>query len=118
MNTKNILIISDAGNQYYWSALANEIKNNIGPVRIVLDKDISLWRINHPYDVIVMDVSNIEDLHHLIPEIHHEQPRSRIIIISSTPTWKETREVIQLGAASLIRKSSNLDELINELQPL
>jgi DNA-binding NarL/FixJ family response regulator len=118
MNTKKVLIVSDLGNQNYWNALTNEIKEKIGAVNIVLDKDLSWRRGNHPYDVIMMDISNLEDLHRLIPEIHHEQPRSRIIILSSTPTWKFTREVIRLGAATLIRKNSNLDEIISELGTL
>jgi len=118
MNTQKVLIVSDANNQYYWISLTKGIRKNIGPVRIVLDKDISQQWDNHLYDVIVVDVSNIEDLHRLIPEIHQEQPRSYIIIVSSTPTWKQTREVIRLGAANLIRKSTDLDEVIQALQPL
>ena len=84
----------------------------------MLDKDISRRKIEHIYDVIVMDISDIEDLYCLIPKIHYEQPRSRIILVSSTPTWKQTREILRLGAKNLIRKSSNLDEVIHELQPL
>jgi DNA-binding NarL/FixJ family response regulator len=118
MNTKKVLIVSDSGNRYYWSALTNEIEKKIGPVRIVLDNDISRRINNHSYDVIVVDVSNIEDLYRLIPKIHHDQPRSRIIIVSSSPTWEQTRDVIHLGAAKLIRKNSDLDEVINELRPL
>lgn len=115
MNNKKILIVSDAENQYYWSALTNEIKEKIGPVHILLDKDLSWKKIDDRYDVVMMDISNIEDLHNLIPGIRHDQPESRIIIISTTPTWKETRQVIRLGASNLIRKSFNLDEIINEL---
>ena len=115
MNTKKVLIVCDSENQHYWSSLTNKIKEKIGTVSILMDKDYSQQKINHPYDVIVMDISNIEDLHSLIPKIHHEQPGSRILIVCSTPTWKQTREVIRLGASNLIRKSSNLDEVINEL---
>jgi DNA-binding NtrC family response regulator len=118
MKTKKVLIVSDAGNQNYWRGLTNAITEKIGPVRIVMDKDIPALRFNNSYDLIVVDVSDIGDMHRLIPEIHQKQPTSRIAVISSTPTWKHTREVIRLGAASLIRKSYNPDEVIDELRQL
>jgi len=118
MNTKKVLIICDSEYQYHWGGLANAIKGKVGAVDIILGNDISQWWNNHQYDVIVVDVSNIENLYSLIPEIHNELPSGRIVIVSSTPTWKQTREVIRLGAFNVIRKSSNLDEFINELQLL
>jgi DNA-binding NtrC family response regulator len=118
MKTKDVLIISDAENQGYLKALADAIREKIGPVRTVMDRDVAPgWNGRH-YDVIVVDVSNLESLYRLIPEIHRDHPKSHIIIISSTPTWKQTREVIRLGAANLIRKSSDLDEIIDELRLL
>jgi DNA-binding NtrC family response regulator len=118
MNTTKILIVSDAENQPYWNALVSKIEEQIGPVRLIQDKEISRWGINLPYDVILVDVSNLADLHRLIPKIHHQRPESRIIIVSSSLTWKQAREIFHLGAANLIRRSPDLDELIKELQPV
>lgn len=118
MKTKHVLIICAAGNQSYWHNWINKIKEELRSVSIDIDKDISRRKNNNAYDMIVVDVSNIEDLRRLIPEIHHEQPQSRILVVSSTPTWKQTREVIRLGAANLIRKNSNLEEVIKELESL
>ena len=118
MTSKKILIVSDAGNKPYWDASADEIREEIGPVTVVPDTQVSTRAASHRSDVILIDISSIADLHELIPRIHQEQPESRIITVSSTPTWKQAREVLRLGAANLIRKSSNLDEVISELRAL
>jgi DNA-binding NarL/FixJ family response regulator len=115
---RNYLIVSDSGNQPYWSSMVTLMKAKVGSVQIILDEDFMRIKIKQPFDVIVVDVSNIEDLHTLIPQIHREQPSGRIIVVSSTPTWKQTREVIRLGAANMIRKSSNVDEVIAELRAM
>jgi len=115
MNNKKILIISDIENLPYWRAIANNIKEKIGPVRIYVDEKFFLQMFEETYDLILVDISNIENLYNMIPKIHHEKPKSRIIIVSSTPTWKQTREFIRLGAANLIRKRSNQDDFIDEL---
>jgi len=118
MSKKRTLIVSDDGNQNYWLKITEEIKNQIGPVRNVSDKDVSQQSSEQKYDFIVIDVSDIEDLYRLIPEIRRDQPESYVVIVSSTPTWKQTREVIRLGASSLIRKSTNFEDVIEELQSL
>ena len=118
MSGKPILVVSDDGNQSYWSSVAQKIKDQVGSLHIVLAKEVSRQHTDHMYDVVLLDVSDIEELYLLIPEIHREQPRSRVIVVSSTPTWAMTREVIRLGASSLIRKSSNLDQIIDELRLL
>ena len=118
MNTQKVLIVSDTDNHPYWSAMTHEIEEKIGPVHIIKDKDIFRRKIDHLYEVIVVDVSDIEDLHRLISEIHQEQPKSRILILFSSPTWKAAREVIRLGAADVIRKSADLDEVFKAVRPL
>ncbi len=118
MNNEKLLVISDAGNQSYWQASALEMKKFIGSVDIVLDENFLERGKNKAYDLIIVDISDLTDLMSLIPQIHALQPKSRIIVATYTPTWKQAREVIHLGAAKLIRKSSNLDEFFKELQPL
>jgi len=118
MKTKNILIVCDVGNQCYWNIWINKIKEKIRSANIEMDKDTSRWKNNNAYAMIMVDVSNIEDLRRLVPEIRYKQPQCRILVISSTPTWKQAREIIRLGAANLIRKSSNLEEIIKEIESL
>lgn len=118
MQSRIILIVSDIGNLLYWTSLIDTIKEKIGPVRLVLDQGITPETITNPYDLAVVDVSDTERMQFLITEIHHEQPKCRIIAASSTPTWKQTREVIRLGAATMMRKNSNVNELIDELTQL
>lgn len=115
MSNQNVLIISDSWNQNYWNILSHEIEDRVGVVRIALDSETPKPWSNSLWDTIVMDISDLDQLHNLIPEIHHEQPDGKIIIVSSTPTWKLTRDVIRLGATSLMRKTYHLDEVLLKL---
>jgi DNA-binding NarL/FixJ family response regulator len=115
MNKKKFLIISDAGNKHYWDAITNNIGAKANSVHIILNQVLPLQRIDRHYDVIIMDISHVEDLFRTIPEIHAQQPKGRIIVVTSTPTWKFTREVLRLGAADLVRKDSHLDLIFEEL---
>jgi DNA-binding NarL/FixJ family response regulator len=63
-------------------------------------------------------MSALDVLHRLIPEIHQKQPESRVVVISSTPTWKMTREILRLGAADLIRRSSYPADTIKSILEL
>ncbi len=108
MNSLDILIISDNDNRKYWEALSL-------PVRIVLDKDLPNEKIGQEYEVILVDISVINDLFQAIKYIHANQPRSDIIVVHATPTWKFTRQVLELGAAKLVRKDSPPDEILKEL---
>jgi DNA-binding NarL/FixJ family response regulator len=113
---QKMLIISDEGSQSFWQALTGEIKETIGPLRLILDEEVPAKGFKQTYDPIVMDVSDPENLHRMIPGIHEAMPESRIIIVTSSPTWKETREVLRLGAATLVRKSSNPEDMLAELR--
>lgn len=108
MNSLNVLIVSDNDNQKYWEASSR-------PVRIILDKDLPDERFEKEYLVILVDISVIKNLLQAIEYIHANQPRSEIIVVHATPTWKFTRQVLEFGATKLIRKASLPDEILKEL---
>lgn len=116
MQTKNVLIVCDKDNHPYWDMVSIEIRKKIGPVDLVLDSYFTRKNLVQAQDVIVVDVSEIDTLHKVIKTIRQVQPSSRIIVISSTPTWKQTRELMRLGASNLVRKSADVEEMVGELQ--
>jgi DNA-binding NarL/FixJ family response regulator len=122
MITKKVLIISDVDSMDYWDTLTEAAIEKAGLVRIELDQDVATQRIQQEYGLIIMDISDLKILYHHITAVHEQQPASRIVVLTSVPTWKLTREVLRLGAADLIRKSPNpdvvLNALLNALQPL
>jgi DNA-binding NtrC family response regulator len=118
MNTRKVLIVSDTNNIDYWNTLTEAAKEKVGSVQIERVEEIDRQSIQQKYNLIVMDISDIKKLYHLIAATHEQQPTSQIVVITSVPTWKLTREVFRLGAADLIRKPSNPDTVFNALQPL
>jgi len=112
---RKLLIISDEEGMAYWNTLSGTAKKKVGFVHIQLDKDIATQMIHEQYGAILIDISDISDLYRMIPVVHLEQPASRIIVVTSAPVWKFTREVLRLGAADLIRRRYTSDQVINEL---
>jgi DNA-binding NarL/FixJ family response regulator len=115
MDNWKILIISDKESQSYWKAMTSEINERIGPVRIFQENGLSEEIIDYPYDLVILDISKINELHHMITKIHLERSEIRIVVVTSSPTWKLTRDVYRMGAASLIRKSANQEKILQEL---
>jgi DNA-binding NarL/FixJ family response regulator len=116
MKANTYLIICDEENRPYWDLISGEIRRKLGQVSLHFNSTLKGKSLTQAAEVVIVDISDIETLHRVIREVHEGQPASRIIVVSSTPTWKQTREVLRLGAANLIRKSSDADELIDALQ--
>jgi DNA-binding NarL/FixJ family response regulator len=116
MDKRRILVVSDEGSQPYWLELKAMLSAQIGPVRILLDRDAPRARLRGKFDLIVMDISDIESLHTLIRRYLKLQPGARLLTVTTTPTWKQTRDVLKLGAASVIRKSADPQEMLQDLQ--
>jgi len=116
MDKRRILVVSDEGSQPYWMDLKPMLSAQIGPVRLLLDRNAPRARLHGGFDLIVMDISDIESLHTLIERYRRLQPAARLLTVTTTPTWKQTRDVLKMGAASVIRKSADLQEMLQELQ--
>lgn len=116
MDKRRILVVSDEGSQPYWLELEPMLSAQIGSVRILLDRDAPRARLRGKFDLIVMDISDIESLRPLIGKYQRLQPAARLLTVTTTPTWKQTRDVLKLGAASVIRKSADPQEMLLELQ--
>lgn len=117
MSPSSVLIITDIDSMEYWNTLTEAAKHKAGSVRIERDQAIDPKGFPQKYDWIVLDVSDLKALYQLIPMLHEQQPTSRIIVLTSAPVWKLTREVFRLGAADLIRKPANPELVLEALSP-
>lgn len=117
MSSSSVLVITDVDSMEYWNALSEAAKHKVGSIRIEQDQAVDPKGFPQKYDWIVLDVSNLKILFQLIPMLHKQQPTSRIIVLTSAPVWKLTREVFRLGASDLIRKPANPDRVLEGLVP-
>lgn len=115
MDKKKVLIVCDAENLPYWDTLSKAVIKKIGSIDKELYKNITPQIIAKKYDLIILDISIIENLYSMISTLHQNEPSCRIIVVSSVPTWKFTREVLRLGAADMIHKGSDPDKILQEL---
>lgn len=114
MNSKKVLVVCDDENRAYWNTAIDKLTKRIGPVRVAKDKKLTRQILAQSYDFVLINISDLRHLQDLIPRVHNKLPESQIIIVTSAPTWKHTREYMRLGATNLVRKSQDLDELIDD----
>ena len=67
------------------------------------------------YSVIFIDATSISDVPTLIMAIRRQCPTLRIVVATSSPTWKQAREAMQAGAVDYIRKTPDLVELHTQI---
>ncbi|HKZ34760.1 MAG TPA: hypothetical protein VJ179_02770, partial [Patescibacteria group bacterium] len=52
----------------------------------------------------------------LISLIRHQQPESKILIVSTSPTWKLARDAFYSGATDYVRKRYSKQEMLETIQ--
>lgn len=67
------------------------------------------------YSVIFIDAATVADVPALIITLRRQCPTLRIVVATSSPTWKQAREAMQAGAVDYIRKTPDLVELHTQI---
>ncbi len=60
------------------------------------------------YDWIIVDASAVTDVVQLVSSLKERVPHSKIVVVTTSPTWRRARDVLQAGALDYLRKP--LDE--------
>jgi DNA-binding response OmpR family regulator len=110
-----VLIICISENESYWKELLTEIESEIGLTRIVREREIQRKQANGSYDLIVIDVTAIQNMARLVSTLRERNPRGRIVIATASPTWQEARHAFYIGATDYIRKLPNSQEMVRVL---
>ncbi len=111
-----VLIISDVQNENYWKPIVDVIRRRIGTGKIVDERIILQQNICPRFDLSVVDASNLARIPEIVQFLHLKEPGGKIIIVSTTPTWKKAREAFQIGATDYIQKRADPNEMASELE--
>ncbi|MGA9349744.1 MAG: response regulator [Anaerolineae bacterium] len=68
------------------------------------------------YDLVIVDASAVGDVLSLVSRLRAQQPQTRIVVVTASPTWQRAREALRAGAADYIRKSLDGEELRSKIQ--
>jgi DNA-binding response OmpR family regulator len=91
-----------------WSSVLKEALSPLGSLQVVSEEGAVPAVIRTHYDLVIVDAGAVRDAVLLVSRLRVQQPETRIVIATASPTWQRAREALQAGAADYVRKS--LDE--------
>lgn len=114
--TKLILIITNNPDSL-WVATVREALTPLGQVMVVLESDVPQQITARLYDLILIDASTIDtDTAVLINPLHLSQPRTPIVVNTTSPTWRRARDVFMAGATDYVRRTFDKEKILAECQ--
>jgi len=104
VNSKQIGILSN-NTQSPWLKRLEEVLGELGEITIC-SESMLVEEPDENYDLIVVDASGLKMvLAERVAWLHGRFPEVPIIVLTSSPTWRRARAVLQAGAADYMRRS-------------
>ena len=99
-----------------WRQVIEEASAFLGNLQS--SQEVDVFRLIHQQDyvLIVIDAAKVEDVFLLISSIRAQRPEARVVVVTTSPTWRRAREAFRAGATDYIRKSLNKRETLAALQ--
>lgn len=105
-----------------WPKVLKDALSPLGELHIASERETIRAVSEREYDVILVDAGAVQDIIQMIGRLRSQQPRARIVVVTASPTWQQSRAVFRAGAADYIRKSLDKKKLRTQieavLQPL
>lgn len=99
------LLISNYEEDHHWCRLLREALAPLDPLEIQREEASLECLVQNCYDLVIVDASTIGDVPQLVCRVQNDQPGTRIVVVSASPTWRQAREAFRAGAMDYVRKS-------------
>lgn len=109
---KTFLVIS---NREEFPSFANVLNalTALGEVEILPRKE-ALERIPvSDYDMVLIDATILDPEMLLLSQIRMQQPLTRLLVLTASPTWRRARDVLKAGAMDYLSKSLTEKEYLD-----
>jgi DNA-binding NarL/FixJ family response regulator len=87
----------------------------LGQLHIVPEEEAIRAASERTYDVVLIDAGVVQDVVRLVTHLRAQQPQLRIVVVTASPTWQQSREVFRAGAADYLRKSLDRKKLRDQI---
>lgn len=111
----NFLLINGI-RERLWRRVLEEALAPLGTLQVGEEEDAVEVVLQQSYDVVIVDATVVKDVPLLISRFRAQQPDTRIVVATASPTWKRAREAFYAGATDYIRKSLNKEEVLSAIQ--
>jgi DNA-binding NarL/FixJ family response regulator len=122
VTNKRIAILSN--NEHSpWLKHVSEVLGSLGKLIVyaedVLANDSAESCDMDVMDMLVVDASGLQmELAERVAWLHGRFPRVPIVVLTSSPTWRRARAVLQAGAADYMRRSLEDERLLERCHAL
>ena len=97
------------------------LRHALAPLGEVTYLPSSSWHDNFGeklFEVVIIDASNVDGVEQFVRLAHTEQPSSKIVVVTASPTWQRARAAFYAGATDYIPKILNEQVLQNAFKKL
>lgn len=94
-----------------WPQFLQETIGDLGELSVLQEAETKRVISQSNFDLIIIDAGAIQDVASLILYLRAQRPESRILVVTSAPTWQAAREVLKAGASDYINRSLDKKEL-------
>jgi|YNPBryunderm2012_1023409.scaffolds.fasta_scaffold04209_3 DNA-binding NarL/FixJ family response regulator len=99
-----------------WPMVLEQALAPLGHLYIVPEEEAVHAVSERAYDVVLIDAGAVQDVVRLMTHLRAQQPRLRIVVVTASPTWQQSREVFRAGAADYLRKSLDKKKLRDQIR--
>lgn len=106
-----IFLLVSAAHDSHWQGVLAEALSAIGSLQVATELEAVEAAIERDYRAIIVDAGTVEDFALLTARIRAQRPDARVIVVTTSLTWRRARDAFQAGAADYLFKSPNKEEL-------
>lgn len=101
-----------------WASILREALSPLGKLHIASEADALHKVLVQHYAAVIVDAGAVHDVASITRDLCQRWPQARVVIATTSPTWKRAREALQAGATDYIRKSLDKKELYSEIKAM
>lgn len=114
---KSIGVLSN-NNQSPWLKHLAEVLGSLGTI-IIYSECVISEELDRQLDLLVVDASGLQmELAERVGWLHGRFPTVPIVVLTSSPTWRRARAVLQAGASDYMRRPMADDMLLERCRSL
>jgi DNA-binding NtrC family response regulator len=102
--SNTFLLISDQEEIHSFDNLVKALAD-LGELQFLPEKEALQISLGLKYDIVIIDAAILDNKMLLISQIRERQPKTRIIVLTASPTWRRAREALKAGAMDYLSKT-------------
>jgi len=109
-STLSFLLIGGSP-QAPWARALRQALSTMGDLYAVPEEDAVRSVAESRYDVVMVDAGAVQEATRIVYLLRATRADLRVVVFTSSPTWRRAREAYQAGAVDYVRKSLEAEQI-------